>query len=276
MTLYIAAYDVESPACLPACRKLVELHRRTEVPATFFVVGRRLEEQGEAYGELLDDPLFEVASHTYSHATLRDHPFCGSAVGREAARREFELGKEWVERVFERPCFGVRPACSFPDGLSGAPDLLGMMDGAGFRYASSAAWGPDHSLPAPLRDPFRYGEDGFPHLWELPCHGWHENLLKNHNRLGPARLTLWPPPFPEAVPPDFLSTPEEEFAVHRLFVERAAERDFAHVSLIWHPWSLDRFDPEMRMPEMVFRRVRDLGLQMGTYADLFAEVSEGD
>jgi len=268
MTLYIAAYDVESTACLAACRKIAAVHRRLEMPATFFIVGKMLEANPREYAGLLGDPLFEVASHTYSHKTLRDHPFCGPAVAHDVAREELELGKECVERVFKRPCVGLRPGCGFPDGLRGAPELAALAAGAGFSYVSSAAWGPDFSLPAPLREPFTYADEGAPDLWELPCHGWHENLLKDNNGLGPRRLLLWPPSDAGPIPDSFVSTPDEEFAVHRAVLDRAAEQGLRHVSLIWHPWSLDRFDPQMRMPELTFAHVRELGLEVGTFADL--------
>lgn len=76
MTLFIPAYDTEhATECLPACRAIVEVHRRMDVPATFFIVGKLLEENGKAFREVLDDPLFEISSHTYSHKMLRDHPF---------------------------------------------------------------------------------------------------------------------------------------------------------------------------------------------------------
>jgi len=41
-TRYIAAYDTESPDCLAACCKVVEVHRRFEMPATFFILGNGL------------------------------------------------------------------------------------------------------------------------------------------------------------------------------------------------------------------------------------------
>ncbi len=272
MTLYIAAYDVESPACLAACRKIVEIHRRYGLPATFFLVGRTLEANANEYRQSLTDPLFEVASHTYSHASLRDHPFCGPAVPPERARDEIVRGKAVVEEAFGRPCRGVRPGCSFVDGLKGARHLLEAASEAGLEYASSVAWGRDYSLPAPLNQPFPYAEDGFPELWELPTHGWHENLLKDNNRSGPMRLTLWPPEMPEAIPPGFLQSPEEEFALNCVFIDRAVRDELTFVSLIWHPWSLNSFDPEMRMLELTFDYVRKLGLRAGTYAGLLEEV----
>jgi hypothetical protein len=39
-TRYVTAYDTESPDSLAACRKIVKVHRRFEIPATFFISGR--------------------------------------------------------------------------------------------------------------------------------------------------------------------------------------------------------------------------------------------
>jgi len=268
MTHYIAAYDTEHAECLPACRKIVEVHRRHEMPATFFLVGRALRADADEYRRLLDDPLFEVASHTWSHGMLRDHPFCGPALPADAIAEEIVRGKQAVEDVFERPCLGLRPGCSFVEGLTGAPEVLKLIRDAGLRYVSSLAWGPDYTMPALLRQPFTYEQDGFPDVWELPGHGWQENLLKDNNKWGPSRLTLWPAAMPEAIPPDFVKTPREEFDVHRLFLDKAAGDELTFVSLIWHPWSLDRFDPAMEMLDLVFARVRELGLEATTYAGL--------
>ena len=189
-TLYIAAYDTESPDCLAACRKIVKVYKRFEMPATFFILGRTLDANPAEYRELLDDPLFEIATHTYSHQMLRDNEFCGSAVSLDEQRKEIFKGKESVEHVFERSCIGLRPGCGFDNALKGEPVVLELLDQAGIKYVSSLLWGPDYSLPALLREPFNYKDDGYPEIWELPGHGWHENLLKNHNRWGPRRLTL--------------------------------------------------------------------------------------
>jgi peptidoglycan/xylan/chitin deacetylase (PgdA/CDA1 family) len=243
------------------------------MPATFFITGKTLAANPVEYRALLDDPLFEVASHTYSHKMLRDHPFCGPAAPEEQKREEIFQGKAAIESVFERPCLGIRPGCGFDDGLKGAPDVLRFITEARFHYMSSMTWGPDYSLPALLIQPFSYTSDGFPNLWELPGHGWHENLLKDHNRWGARRVTLWPPEMPESIPSSFISTPAEEFAINRVFLERAAETGLIFVSLIWHPWSLNAFDPEMKMLELTFAFVRELGLTPCTYADLFRCVS---
>jgi hypothetical protein len=281
MTRYIAAYDTEMsgvrkprpdvPSCLEACRRIVEVHRRHGMPATFFVVGRVLEEAPDEFRRLLDDPLFEIASHGYAHKVLADHPLCGPAPAPDEIREEVQRGVESVERVFGRRCRGFRPACGTTDGLRGAPELLGLLDRAGVRYVSSVLWGEDFSLPAPIAQAFTYTGEGYPALREIPAHGWHENLLKGSNRVfgqGARRAILFPIPFPEAVPPGFLKTPEEEFRFNnRFFIDRALTEGSGHVSLIWHPWSLAFFDPEMRMLELTFRYVRERGLEPCTFGD---------
>jgi len=270
MTAFIAAYDTElAGSCLEACRKIARVHRRREIPATFFIVGRLLEGEGTAYRELLDEPeLFEIASHTYSHRMLRDHPVCGPAVGPDEARKEIVRGKELVEEVFERECLGVRPGCSFEEGLSGAPSVVAEVAGAGYRYVSSRAWGPHYTVPAPLVQAYTYAQEGYPDLWEFPCHGWHENVLKGHNAT-PARLLLWPPLYPELQLSGYVKTPDEEFRVHRFFIDRALREGLEYVTLIWHPWSLDRFDPEMRMLELVFDHVAGQGMPFLRFQDLW-------
>jgi peptidoglycan/xylan/chitin deacetylase (PgdA/CDA1 family) len=147
-TRYIAAYDTESPGCLAACRKIVETHKRFDMPATFFMLGRTLDAHPVEYRKLLNHPLFEIATHTYSHQMLRDNDFCGSAVSLEKRRTEIFKGKETIERVFERPCIGLRPGCCFDNAFKGEPEVLELLREAGILYVSSLLWGPDYSLPA--------------------------------------------------------------------------------------------------------------------------------
>ena len=264
MTRYVAAYDTERPGdCLAACRTIRAVHEQFDVPATFFIVGQLLETEGTAFRALLGDvPQFEIASHTYSHRMLRDHPFCGPAVLPPERVREIREGKDRVEQCFGRACTGLRPGCGFVGGLRGDPWLVGEVAQAGFGYVSSWAWGPEYTVPALLEAPFPYAEEDHPALWELPAHGWHENLLKGHNLTDrPQRIVAWPSPFPEAVPLRPIQTPQEEFEINRLFIDRAVELGMPYVSLIWHPWSLARFDPEMRMLTQTFSYVRERELE---------------
>jgi hypothetical protein len=269
MTNYIAAYDTESPKCLEAVRRIVEVHEKFEMPATFFIVARLLENRGEAYLELLgDNPLFEIGSHTYSHALLRENVFCGAPVAGEKHRREVVESKSRIEQLFEREISGFRPAVGFAEGLRGAPNLLGLCREGGYGYISCKAWSPGDTLPAPVEEAFTYEEEGFPDLWEIPPCGWHENVMKGHN-LKPdlERLQEGGPVYPGTELKRHIETVEEEVAINRIFIDRAMETGTRHVSLIWHPWSLFKFDPEMSMLEKVFGYVRDAGLPCRTFAE---------
>ena len=268
MTTYIAAYDTEHPACLKALPKIVDIHERFEMPATFFLVARLLDDGEQVCRRLLgDNPLFEIGCHSYTHAILRDHGVGGKPVPKDQYFREVVESKERIEQVFGREVFGFRPPYSFSTGLCGAPDLLSLCDRAGYRYISSMAWGPGDSLPALVNRPFTYAEDGFPGLWEIPPCGWHDNVLKGNTKLEKHPLVLFPAPMPEAVPTGYVATPEEEFAVDRLFIDKAVNDGVPQVSLIWHPWSIDKFDPEMKMLELVFSYVCERGLGASTFAD---------
>jgi len=268
--VFVPAYDTEwAGACLESCRKIARVHRDRGIPATFFIVGKLLETEGAAYRELLDEPgLFEIASHTYSHKLLRHQGFAGPGVSPDQVHEEIHRGKALVEDCFGRACLGLRPGCGFDVGFRGAPEVLAEMAGAGLEYVSSRLWGPHTTVPAPLEQAHTYADDGFPQLWEFPGHGWHENVLKGHNAT-PGRLLLWPPVYPEMQLAGYVRTPQEEFSVHRFFVDRAMADGLEYVTLIWHPWSLNRFDPDMRMLELLFAYVAEQGLQFARFEDLW-------
>jgi len=276
MTTYLAAYDTEQKACVAALPRIVDVHERFGMPATFFVVARLLDSAGEELIRRIGgNPLFEIASHSCTHALLRDVRLCGKACSPDRFRHEIVESKRRIEQAFGCGVAGFRAPVSFYNAFRGAPDLLALLNEAGYAYSSSFGWGPHDSLPLVPGESFTYAEDGFPDLWEVPPCGWHENLLKGNNKWEPRPLQLYPHPMPEAALTDFVRTPQEEFAVHRLFVDRAVREKLGHVSLIWHPWSLHAFDPEMKMLELVFSYVRDRRLPAATFADYVCTLKGG-
>ncbi|MCZ7643670.1 MAG: polysaccharide deacetylase family protein [Planctomycetota bacterium] len=271
-TTFIPAYDTECAGrCLEACRTIVPLHRELGVPATFFLVTKLLEgAERKPYQELLGQPDFEVGSHTVTHPLLRDHPALnGKGVAWERVVDEVTRSKATIEDAFGRACEGFRSPCGFDDGLAGAPELVELVARTGYTYSSCLGWGPLYTLPVPLYQARTYAELGQPDLWEFPLHGWHENVLKGHNAT-PARFLLWPPVYPEHHVPGYVKTPEEEFEVLRFFIDKALEQELEYVTPIWHPWSLGKFDPEMKMLRMTFEYVRSRGCAFGTFRELRA------
>ena len=155
MTRFIAAYDTENAAdCLSACGPIKDFPAKFDFPATFFIVGKRLEEEGREYRNLLGDvPSFEIASHTYSPKMLRDHPFCGPAPDNASRLQELQLGKKLVEQTFGRPSVGLRLGCGFAEGLRGDDWLLSHVETTGFKYVSSVLRGPRPHSQLSLWDP---------------------------------------------------------------------------------------------------------------------------
>src|SRR5438132_14355277 len=68
---------------------IATVHRDFNVPATFFVLGRLIEEcPAGALQQLIGHPQFELQSHTYSHPLLRHHATRGEAISADALRME--------------------------------------------------------------------------------------------------------------------------------------------------------------------------------------------
>ncbi|MDK1032347.1 MAG: polysaccharide deacetylase family protein [Planctomycetia bacterium] len=274
-TQYIAAYDLESiDVGLAAAEKLVKLHRKHDIPATFFVVGKLLESDPSGFRSLLGDPLFDIQSHSYSHKLLRDSGMHGPGCSLEEVKEEVERGKQLVEDIFGRPCPGMRSACGFTDGMKGQPEQLKIFCDAGLKFISTDLRGPADSIPSLLQQAYWYEEDGFADLLELPGHGWHDCVLKPY-AIANVPIIPWPLPEPWIIPDKVPETPEEEFSVHRRWIDKAIERDLPFVSLILHPWSLVKFHPEAKTVDLLLSYVRQRGLGATTYGR-FAEQLRSD
>jgi peptidoglycan/xylan/chitin deacetylase (PgdA/CDA1 family) len=274
MTVFIPGYDVESPDCLEGVKNILKVHEKHEVPATFFTVASLLDKQGNDYLSLLKDhPLIEIASHTMTHMLLREHGYCGKPGPEEKYKEEIIGSKQRLEEHFECPVSGFRPAVGFYNGLSGASHLLELCGEAGYTYISSLAWGPHETLPALVRDPFTYAENGFPELLEIPAHGWHENVMKGHTNSEPFPVQLFPHPLPDAALTGYITTVEEEVNIHTAVINKALSTDKGHSTLIWHPWSLHKFDPEMKMVDSILTYVKEKGMEASTF-DEYAESLE--
>lgn len=269
-TTYIASYDTESPSCIENLETIVNMHKKHKMPATFFIVADILNMSNKSMvKELLDDPLFEIASHSYSHKVVLDHPICGKE---EDARKEIVDSKKMLEDIFGKEIVGFRTPCGYPEGLKDEEQLLELVNEAGYRYISTMLWGPGFSLPADIVKSFSYEKEGYKEIWEIPGHGWHENVLKGHSKIG-IPLMLWPAKWPDAaIPKGYIKTPNEEFEVNRCFLDTARKENKEHITFIWHPWSLARFDKEMKMLDLTFSYVRKQEFRTTTFEGFHKEL----
>jgi peptidoglycan/xylan/chitin deacetylase (PgdA/CDA1 family) len=270
MTRYLAAYDTEHPELeIPAVTRLAALHRQYDLPATFFIVGKLLEKDGPKYRELLDAPLFDVQTHTYSHKPLKDSRAWGHGASLEEMEIEVREGKRWVEEVFERECLGLRPGGGFENGWQGCPDRLEIIRRHGLRFVSADLRGRMDSIPNDLQQAYTYEADGYADIWEIPGHGWHDNVLKG---LTP-HTTFFPPAYDFALPPAQPKTVVEIFAQEGRWLETALEMGLDFVSLVQHPWANFSFNEGLATLELLLVRARQLGLRFMTYLDYYRELS---
>ncbi|MET9481618.1 polysaccharide deacetylase family protein [Streptomyces sp. NPDC006638] len=102
---------------------LIALLRRLEVPATIFMTGRWAEEYPAQAHEIGNDPLFEIANHSYSH-----YSFAGDCHGLPRLDRE-RIGQD-VRRAFAAfRSVGARrvvPYFRFPGGCYDAAALRAL------------------------------------------------------------------------------------------------------------------------------------------------------
>lgn len=243
MTNYVAAYDTESLRCINGVRSIVKQHKKHNAPATFFLVGELLEHKEIAHElrELLDDPLFEVGSHTQTHELVKVHKaYNNGAPGFAMLIEQITKSISIIENTFGKPVVGFRTPCGFYDGIKGEAALLRLLWDNGIRYVSSKLMGRGDTVPSELSEPYWYEEDILRPILELPGHDWHDNVLKGYNFCP----TAWPPSLPWGYPERPPQTPEEEASIYFKGIDYAVEHSYTYYSPVLHPWSVYRFNKD--------------------------------
>ena len=114
---------------------------------------------------------------------------------------------------------------------------------------------PDQPMPALFTQPYWHTQDGFPDLLEIPATGWHCNLLFNTGRQSDG----WQPS-PGFVDGTILAklpeTLEEGFLVRRKEFQYAIDNNLVYGPAM-HPWSVYRFDPELKHIEWLIEMAKD-------------------
>ena len=225
---------------LAAVEKISSTLKRRNAPATFYIVGRVLEREGEAIAAMLDAPLFDIQSHTYTHMHIKDD--------NPDVLRQFdsELQKTagLIERYFAHRPIGFCAPGGFYRGLRGHPKQLKILWDNGYMFVSTDGSGPPEQwMPAPFVQPYWYTEEGFPELLEVPVTGWHCNMLFNTGH----QNDNWKPApgFPDGTVLEHLpSTVEEGLQARSREFQYAIDNGLIYQPAM-HPWSVFRFDPEM-------------------------------
>jgi len=253
MSFYVAAYDTEavypwwedrapgfdySPSrvqeFLAGVQAVADVHWERKIPATFFLVAQMLELAGPALRTLLDDPLFEIQCHTFTHPNLLGLDERGDAA---ALRYELAAAKQLIEDTFGRPVIGLTAPGGYPCGFAGRTRMLDLLCSIGDRYVRSVGTGPHGTMPAPLLLPFWYSREGFPELLEIPSHAWHDNILTGQ----PGHVS-WPPVLPWGYP---VAMPQDAHGVYAAYapgIDYCTAQQMLYYMPVFHPWSIYRID----------------------------------
>ncbi len=234
--------------CLDGIRAVATVHLAHGLPATFFLVGELVQHAAAELRSILDNPLFDIQCHSYSHENLME-----IANDAPAMKREVVDSKKLIEDVFGREVVGFTTPGSFTTGLVGQKRQISLLWEAGYRYVRSVGKGPFDTTPAPLTQPFWYAADGYPEFLELGLHGWHDNILS-----GQPFLTYWPPIFPWGYPSKMPTNAQEMFDIYAPFLEYVVQERLLTYVPCFHPWSIYRVDSKALHIELLLSHARKI------------------
>jgi peptidoglycan/xylan/chitin deacetylase (PgdA/CDA1 family) len=244
-------------------KRATALHNELGVPATLFVVGQTLEQCIPQFQAVVEDPLFDLQQHTYSHQLLKTVYIDDGksirimrGVGLEEIRREVRQTSRLLREHLGVECIGLTGPWCYYRGLRDRPDILQVLREEGICFARTDGrnerdW---HPVSMDLQ-PYWYDPLGFPEMLEIPIHGWHDNTLRAEV-LGWENLNG----YVESVKP---------------YIDRAAAEDKVF-SLCQHDWSSIREDPEMRATEALIRYARAQDVKLLSCRDYYGQMKRAD
>ncbi|ACZ43112.1 polysaccharide deacetylase [Thermobaculum terrenum ATCC BAA-798] len=223
--------------------RVQELHNRLGIPATLFILGQTLERCPQAFQPLVDDPLFDLQQHTYSHQLLktvyiedggRVQVIRGADL--DTIRWEVHLTNDLLRDLLGVECIGLTGPWCYYRGLRDRPDILQVLWEEGIRFTRTDGRNEHDYHPVPLDlQPYWYEHVGFPEMLELTIHGWHDCVLRDS--LGWQDLDG----YVESVKP---------------YIGRAASENKLF-SYVQHDWSSIQEDPEMKATEALLRYAQE-------------------
>ena len=191
---YRAALDPE--VTRRGVRLLAGLHEELGAPCTFFVCGRTLLHALDAIEPLAGSELFDIQQHTYSHVVFRDVRYRAEGSEAEAVlpetphvalREELRFTSELIRKYLGRDCIGLRTPFGYYRGLRERPDLLEIVRDSGHRFVTSWGRNEENGNPTPWVQPFRYSEEGYADLLEIPFQFWLDAIWFDLNGYGEGR-----------------------------------------------------------------------------------------
>ncbi|MFX0098812.1 MAG: polysaccharide deacetylase family protein [Candidatus Hodarchaeota archaeon] len=258
MAILCVGYDVESDQSRTTRHFLKEMQRIHEdrgAPCSLFIKGRTLEKNVEQFKNLLDNDLFDMQQHTYSHLIFKHIPVIIDGklqpVGEDEPlfkiQEEIERTQELFKNLLSLDVKGLTTPYAFYKGLSDRPDILKVLHDAGIRFIRSYARNEKSYNPVPLDvQPFFYEEQGFPDMLECPIQGWQDCIWRD--RFG------WNANWEKQV---------------FMYIDHIVENDL-YYGLAQHDWSSIKADKRMERTAAMLDYALEKEVQIIHYKDLYA------
>lgn len=240
-----------------------------QVPATFFIVGKLLDCAGEEYARLLGQrENLDIQSHTYSHTSLTPNGLSLAELDDEVKRT-----KVLLREFFGVESIGLRGPNNYYQGLQGYPDRLKTLWDNGVRFLGSDGKGPPGAhYPAPFTQPYWYEKEGFPRLLETPVTGFHcTHLLQTIGDLHWQHKVGFPT---GEILEELPSNVDEQISVRRREFQYAIDRDLIYSPAL-HPWSIYRFDKELRCLRFLIQMAQGEDVPVRSLGEHYVTVAGG-
>ena len=256
MSFYVAAYDTEGvypwwdkarrqkgfsytpehiAEFLNGVRAVADVHLQRGAPASFFLVAKMLELCGPELRAILDNPLFDIQCHTFTHPNLKE-------LGDDKAALRYELGdaKKLIEDTFGREVNGLTAPGGYSDGFRG-PSCRSGGDVGGRLPLRAQCWlGAKRDLPPPCS----ISLSGMPRMaspnsWRrLPMPG--TTTSSPASRLPSTGRRSCPGPYPTEMPRDAQGV----YQAYAPGIDYCTQQDLLYYMPIFHPWSIYRIDKQ--------------------------------
>lgn len=244
------------------------IHRELDIPCTFFICGKTLEDNPEEFLKIRENysDLIDFQQRTYSNIRFKEIRYFrkkplltpqgevifqeGETIlpGEEPHRIVEEVRKTnlLMGKILGVKCSGITAPYGFPKGLKDRPDLLYLLFKEGIKFVRSwkgtdEKWDPINATPLSIQ-PFFYGEWGYPEIMEFPIH-MVDNI--NRERYGWENRSLY-------------------FSLVKAKMEKAVEGRLVF-SYSQHDYSTVEGDENMELTYKILEEAKKMGFQFYTY-----------
>jgi len=172
-----------------------------------------------------------------------------------ALHEELRFTSDLLHRYLGRECIGVRTPFGYYRGQRDRPDLLEIVRDTGHRFVTSWGRNEDNGNPTPWVQPFRYEDEGYADLLEIPFQFWLDGVWFDVHGYDQGAA------FGNAL---------------RGAIDEIAEQDLVFATA-FHEWVAVEADEEgTGWIRGLIERARERGVEVTSYADYWARTTSQD